>query len=296
MTKTISRIPVIINPVSSSKTHVLTELNRVFSASNIRWSVEVTHGPGDATQIASNLAVEGAELVAVYGGDGTVSEVACGLAGTATALALLPGGTGNVLAFEFGIPRDLTQAAQLLVSEHTTHLVDMGKVDQRMFLLRAGAGLEAITVKHAPRVLKEQFGLLAYGIASLQAMLETRPVTYNLEIDGKFIEARGVLCSVANASHLGIVPGLTLGPPIDITDGLLDIIVMDRIDLQNLITLLSKKLDSLDNLGRLQHWQVREATILAEPAQATHVDGDALGITPMKVCSVPQTLRVIVPF
>jgi diacylglycerol kinase (ATP) len=288
-------IPVIINPVSSSKRHVLSQLNRVFGASSIHWTIEVTRGPDDATGIAARLAKEGAELVAVYGGDGTVSEVACGLAGTQTALALLPGGTGNVLAFEFGVPRDLAQAAQLLVSEHTTRLVDMGKVDQRMFLLRAGAGLEAITVKHAPRELKEQFGLLAYGIAGLQAMMETRPVSYKLEVDGKSIEARGVLCSVANASHLGIVPGLTLGPPIDITDGLLDIIVMDRIDLQNLITILSKKLNSLDNLGRMQHWQAREATIFAEPIQATQVDGDTLGTTPMKLCSVPQALRVVVP-
>jgi YegS/Rv2252/BmrU family lipid kinase len=294
--KMISWIPVIINPVFCFKTHVLAELNRIFSASGIRWSVEVTQGPGDATRIASHLAKEGAELVAVYGGDGTVSEVACGLAGTQSTLALLPGGTGNVLAFEFGIPRDLTQAAQLLVSEHTTHLVDMGKVDQRMFLLRAGAGLEAITIKHAPRELKEQFGLLAYGIAGLQAMMKTHPVSYNLEIDGKYIDARGVLCSVANASHLGIIPGLSLGPPIDISDGLLDIIVMDRIDLQNLITIFSKKLNSLDNLGRLQHWQVKEATIMAEPVQATQADGDALGITPMKVCSVPQALRVVVPY
>jgi diacylglycerol kinase (ATP) len=208
---------------------------------------------------------------------------------------LLPGGTANVLAFEFGLPRNLVQAASLLVSEHAIRVVDMGMVGERYFLLRAGAGLEAAAIERAPRGLKDQFGLLAYGIAGLQALLETRPVSYHLEVDGRAVEARGILCTVANAGHLGVLPMLTLTPAIDITDGLLDILVIDRVDLQNMLALVSRNLDNHTSLGSLQHWQVRQATILAEPIQATQVDGDALGKTPFTVCTMPAALRVIVP-
>jgi diacylglycerol kinase (ATP) len=290
-----SSLPVIINPASGPRTAVLAELNRVFRTAGIRWSVEITHDPGDATRLAARLAEQGIPIVAAYGGDGTISEVACGLAGTQTALGLLPGGTGNVLAFEFGVPRNLVQAARLLVSEHAVRVVDLGEVNGRKFLLRAGAGLEATTIGRAPRELKDLFGLLAYGIAGLQALVEISPVTYNLDIDGQPVQARGVLCTVANAAHLGIFPALTLKPAIDINDGFLDIVVINRVDLQNMIALLTKNLDGRRRIGKLQHWQVHRATIQADPAQETQVDGDTLGFTPFSVSVLPDALRVIVP-
>ena len=288
-------IPVIINPASGPRTAVLAELNRVFRKAGVHWSVEITQEPGDATRLAAQLAARGTPIVAAYGGDGTISEVACGLAGTQTALGLLPGGTANVMAFEFCVPRNLVQAARLLISEHAIRVVDMGDVDGRKFLLRAGAGLEAAAVGRAPRELKDLFGLLAYGIAGLQALLEISPVTYNLEVDGQPAQARGILCTVANAAHLGILPGLTLKPAIDITDGLLDVVVIDRVDLQNMIALLTKNLNGRDSPGSLQHWQVRHAVIQADPPQTTQVDGDSLGHTPLIVSSLPQALRVVVP-
>jgi len=290
-----STIPVIINPASGPRTAVLAEINRVFRKAGVHWSVEITQEPGDATRLAAKLAAQGTPIVAAYGGDGTISEVACGLSGTQSALGLLPGGTANVLAFEFCVPRNLVQAARLLVSEHAIRVVDVGDVDGRKFLLRAGAGLEAAAVGRAPRELKDLFGLLAYGIAGLQALLAISPVMYNLELDGKPAHARGILCTVANAAHLGILPALTLKPAIDITDGLLDVVVIDRVDLQNMIALLTRNLNSHDSLGGLQHWQVHHALIQADPPQTTQVDGDSLGHTPIAVRSLPQALRVVVP-
>jgi diacylglycerol kinase (ATP) len=295
-----SRIPVIINPASGQKKAVLADINRVFQPAGIRWSVEITQNEGDATHLATRLAEQGNEIVAVYGGDGTISEVACGLAGTQAALAILPGGTGNVLTFEFGIPRDLLQAARLLVSPHRIRLVDMGEVDGRKFLLRAGAGLEAVTVQRAPREFKDRFGLLAYAVAALQSLMEVRPVHYMLELDGQTIETQGILCTVANAGHLGLVQGLSLAPSVSLEDGLLDVIVMNSIDPLTIIALLSSNIDrptdsGKSSLGGVQHWQVQQARIQADPPQTTQVDGDNLGLTPIHVRSVPRSLRVIVP-
>ena len=291
----ISSLPVVINPAAGAKTAVLAELNRVFMAAGVRWSVEITHGLGDAAEIAARYAAQGAEIVAVYGGDGTISDVATGLTGTQTALGILPGGTGNVLAFEFDIPRNLARAAQLLVAEHAVRVVDAGDVDGRKFLLRVGVGFEAQTIRQTTRKLKEQFGLLAYGIGGLQALLDARPVLYRLDLDGRQEEVKGVLCTIANASSFGIMPGLTLNPSIDIADGLLDVIVMDRVDLQNVIGLFTRPMDAPSGLGRVKHWQVRQATIETEPTQATQVDGDTLGMTPLTIRSIPNGLRVVVP-
>jgi diacylglycerol kinase (ATP) len=207
-------IPVIINPSAGRKTAVLAELNQIFKSTGIRWSVEITQEEGDGVRIARQLVEKGARIVAVYGGDGTISEVATILAGTQAALALLPGGTGNVLAYEFGIPQDFVAAAKLLVTEHTIRSVDIGVIGNRKFLLRAGVGFEAMAVERTHRELKDRFGLLAYGIGGLQALIESQPVRYTLELDGETQIAQGVVCSVANSGHLGI-PGLRLSPKVD---------------------------------------------------------------------------------
>lgn len=287
-------IPVIVNPAAGRDTPVLQELNRVFRTAGIRWSVEITQGDDDAILLAKRLVDEGAEVIAAYGGDGTISEVAAGLAGTNAALAILPGGTGNAIAYEFNIPRDYVEAASLLVSEHQIRVVDMGIVGNRPYLLRAGVGLEALVVESSPRQLKDRFGLLAYGIAGLRALIAAKPVVYNLKLNGAEIEAQGVACTVANSGHLGL-PGLSLAPTISMEDGLIDVIVLRRADLTVLIDFLSDAARGGSGLGKLLHWQVEQVIIHATPSQSAQVDGDHLGMTPITVSSLPHSLRVVVP-
>jgi YegS/Rv2252/BmrU family lipid kinase len=287
-------IPVIINPSAGRKTAILAKLNQVFGAAGVRWSVELTLAEGDGILLARQLAEQGAQIVAAYGGDGTISEVAAGLAGTQTALGLLPGGTGNVLAYEFGIPHDFVTAARLLVSEHDVRLVDMGAVADRKYLLRAGVGLEALAVERTSRELKDRFGLLAYGIGGLQALIESRPIEYVLELDGKTIETQGVVCTVANAGHLGI-PGLRLSPKIDIEDGKLDVFVLRRVDLKLTMQVISDNVAGPLSMTELQHWQVAQARIEVDPPQIVQVDGDYLGITPVEIRCHPRALHVVVP-
>jgi YegS/Rv2252/BmrU family lipid kinase len=287
-------IPVIINPSAGRKTAVLAELNQIFKSTDIRWSVEITREEGDGVRIARQLVEKGARIVAVYGGDGTISEVATGLAGTQAALALLPGGTGNVLAYEFGIPQDFVAAAKLLVSEHTIRSVDIGVIGNRKFLLRAGVGFEAMAVERTPRELKDRFGLLAYGIGGLQALIESQPVRYTLELDGETQIAQGVVCSVANSGHLGI-PGLRLSPKVNTQDGLLDVFVLKRVDLKLLVQIISENLADSLGLRDIQHWQVKQVKILSDPPQTVQVDGDNLGMTPVEMRCLPRSLDIVVP-
>jgi diacylglycerol kinase (ATP) len=287
-------IPVIINPSAGRKKAILAGLNQVFREAGIHWSVEITQEEGDGVRFAHQFVKQGAQVVAVYGGDGTISEVATGLAGTHTALALLPGGTGNVLAYEFGIPHDFIAAAQLLVTNYATRLVDMGTIGERKFLLRAGVGLEAMAVERTPRQLKDRFGLLAYGIGGLQALIESRQTTYHLELDGRVKETQGLICTVANSGHLGI-PGLRLSSKSSIEDGLLDVIVLRSADIKLIIQFISDNVTHVLDLKGLQHWQVTKVSIQVDPPQTVQVDGDYLGKTPVEMRSIPRSLRIVVP-
>jgi YegS/Rv2252/BmrU family lipid kinase len=287
-------IPVIINPSAGHKTPILADLNQVFKDAGIRWSVEITQEEGDGVLLAQKLVQQGARIVAVHGGDGTISEVATGLSGSAAALAVLPGGTGNVLAQEFGIPRNYKAAAQLLTSEYDHRVVDVGVLGDRKFLLRAGAGLEAVALEKTPQQLKNHLGIMAYGIGGLQALVKTQPTRYLLQLDDQTLETEGLVCTVANAGHLGL-PGLRLSRKIDIQDGKLDVFVLRRMDIQTILHFMSENFAHTLGLKEIEHWQVSRVQIQADPLQSIQIDGDQSGQTPVEIHCLPGSLKVIVP-
>jgi diacylglycerol kinase family enzyme len=119
-------------------------------------------------------------------------------------------------------------------------------------------------------------------------------MNYRMNLDGEAVEAMGVLCTVANAAHLGL-PNLSLSPVVDMGDGYLDVIVLRRIDIEILIALLNKTASTWDSLNKLQHWRIRHATIDVHPPQTVQVDGDNLGTTPIEVVCLSGVLKVVVP-
>ena len=282
-------IPIIINPAAGQRAAVLKEINQIFHPAGIRWTVEVTHGEGDAFQQAEKLMAQGAELIAVYGGDGTISEVATAMAGTQSVLAILPGGTGNVLAYEFKIPRKLNQAAKLLTTDYHIRVIDLGQVGERKFLLRVGVGFESLVIEKTQRELKDRFGLLAYGIAGLYALLESHQVHYRMNLDGTQIEMDGLACTIANSGHLGL-PGLSLSPEVNMDDSLLDVIVLRKVDIEKLISFILKTPVKGHSLAGFQHWKVKKAIIDVDPPQTVQLDGDIFGSSPFEVECIPQCL------
>jgi diacylglycerol kinase family enzyme len=93
------------------------------------------------------------------------------------------------------------------------------------------------------------------------------------------------------------VPGMTLSmaPGIDISDGLLDVIVVTRSDLPGIVSLIANVVSGSETPNILQRWQVNEVTIVADPPQPVQVDGELLRKTPVTARVLPKAVRVIVP-
>jgi YegS/Rv2252/BmrU family lipid kinase len=289
------RVQVVANPAAGGDEPVLSTLNAVFGPARLRWDVSVTNGPGDGTRLARRAVADGADLVAAYGGDGTVMEVATGLAGSDVPLAILGGGTANVLATDLGIPGALAEAAALVSGAHALRPLDMGASGRQRFVLRLSAGLEAWMDQAATRERKDRLGLLAYPVAALEAARTTEPVRYRLLLDGRREEAEGVTCVVANSGNLGL-PGLTLAPDIDVSDGLLDVVVLRSADLSSIASVAAAVMRGQEPPPEpVRRWKARDVRVEADPPQPVVADGEAAGETPVRGKVVPAAVRVVVP-
>lgn len=292
----IQKIHIIINPASGRLEPILPVINLAFKDSGIDWGISITKKSGDCTRFAKEY-VDKVDAIGVYGGDGTVMEAINGVIDTSTPLAVLPGGTANVMAVELGIPTNLKQACELLAQGAAqVRKIDVCKFGKRHFILRAGMGFEAEMVRKANREIKNKWGRLAYVIAAFEAAKKVKLVNYEITVDGETRSVKGLDCIIANAGSVGF-GDLTLDRKIDVSDGLMDLIVLKKWDwslARYVYRILSKKNPS-DDWELVGHWRGKDIKIEAKPAQNIISDGENLGKVELHAKILPEAVGVLVP-
>jgi diacylglycerol kinase (ATP) len=288
------RILVIINPAAGHDEPILNVLNDVFHSAGVDWDVRLTHKSGDATRLAKEAAAMGVDLVAGYGGDGTQMEVANGLLGSGVPLAILPGGTGNAMAHDLNIPIDLRQAAELIVSSPKRRAVDLARIGDRVFMLRAYTGVS--TQDAASREEKDKLGQLAYIQASMKIIKNMNPVHYRAIVDGEVIEGDPLIVFILNAGSIGGVMGISLPQigKVDVSDGYLDLYAVTK-GIQPLRAISHHLFHIGESQAGIYHWRGKEITLEAETPQEVWIDGEVGGFTPFTTSVIPQALEIVVP-
>lgn len=303
-TKSITPITLILNPASGVNRTALDAIQAYLDdLSDVQYTLHLTENQGDATRFAREGAAQGTQMVIGYGGDGTMAEIADGLRGTGVSFGILPGGTANVMTVELGIPQDLTAALDLIFKHpHQVREVDMGIIDQQPFLLRAGIGYEAEVSATAERAAKKARGRLAYFENALNHLRKLRPVRYVITVDGQTHVTRGITCMICNSSNIGF-PNLRLTHETDVSDGVLDVIVINSIRPGSILRLIWSILRSflpaqsrLNTQTVIDHWQGKNITVEMSRRQVIAYDGEYLKRAKrVSATIIPDALRIIVP-
>jgi len=294
------RVHIIVNPASGQDGLNLPGLNKVLKDLDIEWEMFVTRRGGEAGERAKAAVEAGVDAVVVYGGDGSVLEVASSLSGSKVPMVIMPGGTANVLSVELGIPRDQTQAALLLGgAPNAVRTLDMatlahGSDKGDLLFFHLGMGIEGMMHEQANRDAKDRSGMMAYIAGALKTLTNPSSAHYHMTLDGQTVEADGINCMVTNFGSVGL-PGITLSHAIDMSDGLLDVIVIQDANISSLLSAAANVVASGELAQPLQQWQAREVKIVCEPVQPIVVDGELVKVDQVDVKIVPQTVRVVVP-
>jgi diacylglycerol kinase family enzyme len=195
------RMLVIVNPYATTVSDRLKNL--VVYALQGRYDVEAidTQAQGHATELCREAAEAGYDVVVAFGGDGTVNEAANGLAGRDTPLTCLPGGATNVYCRTLGIPNDVVDATEHLLSiadDFRPRRVDTGLVNGRHFVFASGVGLDASVVERvdAHPYRKAKFGEYYFTWAAISSFNKTylvKPPRVKVDVRGETIDAVTVI-------------------------------------------------------------------------------------------------------
>jgi diacylglycerol kinase family enzyme len=243
------RMLIIVNPYATTVSDRLRNL--VVYALQGRYEVEAvqTQAQNHATEIGREARDGGYDVVVSFGGDGTLNEVANGLVGTDMPMGILPGGSANVVARSLGIPNDVVDATEHLLSladEWEPRKIDLGRVDERFFVFACGAGIDASVVKRvdAHPKLKAKAGPWYYSWAGVSAFTRRyllNPVRLRVTIDdGTPVE--GVTAITQNSdpfTYFSTKP-VYVNEGVAIDSGTLSTAVLKRAAIRDMPTLLPK--------------------------------------------------------
>jgi len=123
---------------------IVARIRKAFQTKGIEAEIEVVAG-GDCSVRCRAISERGDPLLVVGGGDGTISAAASALAGSKTLLGILPLGTLNHFARDLGIPLQVDEAVAL-ISKRTERLVDVGEMNDRIFINNSAIGLYPLMV------------------------------------------------------------------------------------------------------------------------------------------------------
>ncbi|HEX8752348.1 MAG TPA: diacylglycerol kinase family protein [Solirubrobacterales bacterium] len=276
------RMLIIVNPYAKTVSDRLRNL--VVYALQGRFDVEAvaTEAQNHATEIGREACDGGYDVVVAFGGDGTLNEVANGLAGSDVPVAVLPGGSTNVVCRILGIPNDVVDATEHLLSlldDWRPRRIDLGRVDQRRFVFACGAGLDATVVRRVdehPR-LKHRAGPWYYswaGISGFYRHYLHNPVRVRVRA-GSEEPVEGVTAIIQNSDPLTYFASrpIRVCEGIAIDDGTLSMAVLKRAAQRDMPTLARRLLSGSSTAAG--HRQVRHFDDLTSATvESISTDGD----------------------
>jgi diacylglycerol kinase (ATP) len=289
---------VICNPSSGGGAYDPDELRAEFDGYELDWVM--TEGPGDASEAAREW-TDG--LLIVAGGDGTINDAVNGLGKAGfpegVTLGILPAGTGNDLAATLCIPDDPDEAEDV-IRQGRVRTLDVARVrsegiEERFFINVATGGLGAEISDANEGELKKRWGKLSYLRASMEVAKDFDVKELDLYLDGELYRVQAVNVVVGNCRYAG--GGWLAAPNANPEDGLLDVVIIEKLGLTDLLQLAPASMARADYLGKEGVFSARAKEILVEtqpPGLDFTVDGEVVGDEPARFSVVPGALKVIV--
>jgi lipid kinase YegS len=233
----------------------------------------VTLEAGDATAMTAAAARAGVDVVIAMGGDGTVNEVVNGLDGFDTPLGIIPLGTANDFAAQAGIPADADHAMDVILRRKPV-CIDTASMNGRRFLNVSTGGVGAEATAETPPDAKESLGPMAYAITGVRKFAELEPYHASFAGDGFAFEGEFLMFAVGLTRASG--GGTLVTPNASVTDGLLDVCVveaMGRADFARLV-LKVKRGEHIGEPG-VHYAQVPSIVITSESPLSVNLDGES---------------------
>ena len=250
--------------------HVVSWVRRRGHAADVR----VTWEPGDGIHLTADAADRGTDVVIACGGDGTLNEVVNGLDGREIPLGVVPLGTANDFARQTGIPEDADHAMDVILRRKPVR-IDTASMNGRRFLNVSTGGVGAEATAETPADFKASLGPLAYAITAVRKLAGSEARHASFSSAGFSLETEFLAFAVGSARVTG--GGTIMTPDASVTDGLLDLCVIEAMSRRDFARLaMSVKRGEHLGLPGVHYAQLPWLKVTGAEPLTVNVDGESL--------------------
>ena len=269
-----------INPISGTgnKGLLLDIIKNKTAEKNIPFEMLHTSADGNYAYLKEKIAAENITDVIVCGGDGTVNQIAHGLLGVPVSIGIIPMGSGNGLAFAAKIPKRIHKALDCAFAGNAVY-IDSFYINKKFSCMLCGLGFDAQVAYDFAKQQKR--GLSTYIKQSLKNFFSAKHYNFKIITHGKTINSEAFFISIANSNQFG--NNFTIAPQASLHDGLLDIVVVNKMSKLRIIWTIIKQIrngqvrlyeDKKYHKNGIHYFQTKKITIKNPELAPLHIDGD----------------------
>lgn len=212
---------------------------------NLDIEIVTTEYKNHTTELAREFGLKNpGSVIVACGGDGTLREVAKGVYGTDSYFAFLPCGTGNDFNRSVSVETD---TIKLLKNIHNLKpdVLDLIEIGGDICLNVWSFGFDADLLVEAKKIQKKYPKVMesSYLFAALKTVFGkiSSKIEYEVEtVSGEIKKGSGyyTLGNIANGKYYG--GGFNPAPLADVSDGVLNFMLVDKMSVAELVSLISK--------------------------------------------------------
>ncbi len=236
----------------------------VFKESGVEFEALVAENKGDDTEMAREISRRpGEHCIVVLGGDGTLHDVINGIEDFEhTSMALIPLGTGNDFASIARIPSNAKKAAEMILSTPPVPMDYIQLADGLKSINVVGMGIDVDVLERA--YSGKRHGKSKYLFALIKSLIHFQSIHFTLDCEGHENEEHyGLIIAVGNGRQIG--GGIKLFPDANLTDGWLDLLVVDYISRPKLIGAFIKLMrGKINKIKHTTHLRVKSAKLIPQ--------------------------------
>lgn len=290
----------LVNPISGTRPKAdLAELvNQTAERFQSQAIVLPTVASGDYSFVRQRIEEEAYTDVIICGGDGTVNNVMSDLRDLDIHFGIVPCGSGNGLAYCAGIPKNPQKAIELAFTGKARY-IDAFLVNEQFACMLCGLGFDAKVAHDFAQ--QPGRGLLTYTQQTIKNYFTATTYHFEMVVEEHVIQTDAFFISVANSNQFG--NQFTIAPKASLNDGLLDIVVVPKMNKAILPFALMQQVRTgqltsalEEQTGTIQYFQTAKIQIRNKDLAPLHIDGEPReSLETLNIRIMPRCVQLIQP-
>lgn len=293
----------LLNPISGTKKKpaLVKAINDLTAQAGFAYEILHTRADGIYTDLPEYILQNNISDVVICGGDGTVSTITAYLLKTNVNIGIIPTGSGNGLALTARIPYSTCKALAIIFDGHAS-TIDGFMINDKFSCMMCGFGNDA-EIAHEFALTKVR-GLKTYLRLSVKKYFSLKPYHFTITANNITKKFEAFFITVSNSNQFGNY--VTIAPRASLNDGLLDVVVVKKMNKLALPFALFYQITGNNKLTeantastsqRIHYYQVKNISIVNHDLAPIHIDGEPHAPAEhIEISIIPNAFRLLQPY